>query len=549
MPNFLTQTLPLYDSHLSGWNRDERRLYGGDAVLEELRQWKGESTDDLAVRLETAGYMPLPKNHTMTLSGHLSSQTPMPQFQELGEARTRDKIRGAKSRAELLWYNIDGIGQQGSEFLPWFDAVQERAMATGYRWILVEKPSLSVLQTMRDLRGGRTDGKVTGDEEEFFRPYAVVYSPTQVPFWQYTSGMLDFAVIRIPLVPTNLVDEAGNFTGTDLGFYLLVRRGFKGLGEAYAGGGWWKYDGNEQLVTDGDGNPATGTWDQTLGQIPLFQFIGEPSSGTSARPAIARSLTMELGQIAVGLMILRSARDYNIVQAAKSINWILGIDSEKHGDVIAQNELGSITIGVPPVMGPAGAQLVPSIWNSSAALLDSSAFESVIRSSLEEAREIMVKQVTSTPDSSGRSKEAGFAEATSPLLARLAATRQQAMNTFLYFASLRFGIPNPTASVQIPREFDLAPVVDDIDDMLSALKRSWLRSPTWERELLLKRGDERGMLPEDKTLRDTIEAELEASATPTEAVDPLLDDLSGTPSRQPLTKTPAPNPAGNGAVA
>ena len=325
--------------------------------------------------------------------------------------------------------------------------------------------------------------------------------------------------------------------------HSLVRRGFRGLGDAYAEGGWWKFDEQQEPLEDGHG-----TWDQTLGQIPLFQFLGEPSTGTTERPAIARSLTMELGQIAVGLMMLRSARDYNLIQAAKSVNHVLGIDPDSHGKVLEQANLGSITIGYPPVMGPDGRVITPTIWNSSEGLVASQAFESVITSSLDEAREIMVKQVTSGLDASGAKVKASFAEGTSPLLSRLAGTRQQGINTFLYFASLRFGIQKPTASVKITREFDLEPVVAKIDDALSRLKRSWLRSPTWEQHLLIRAGDEEGMLPEDKTLRATIEQELADSATPTDPLNPTLDDLATTPGRQSATPKPAaPAAPGSGA--
>ncbi|MCI0658176.1 MAG: hypothetical protein L0170_14080, partial [Acidobacteria bacterium] len=304
---------------------------------------------------------------------------------------------------------------------------------------------------------------------------------------------------------------------TGLGYYLLVRRGFTGLGDTWSGGGWWKFDPDHDLLD-------TGTWDQAQGQIPFFPFIGEPSPGTTERPAIARSLTMELGQLAVALMNRISERNWNITFAAKSINFILGIDPGSHAQVIEQHEGGSIMVGVPPVMLQDGKVGIPTMWNSSAAALDSQVFKDAIEGALAEAREIMVKQVTSTPDSTGRSKEAGFAEATSPLLARLAGSRQQAMNTFLYFASLRFGILDPNASVTIPRDFNLQPVVDDIDAMLSTLKRSWLRSPTWEADLIIRAGDERGLLPEDKAKREQIEAELAASATPTEPIEVTEED-------------------------
>lgn len=524
---FLDYALPkLYHAHLDAWKREERRLHGGDAVLPELLKWKGEGDDYYASRLAQAGYIPFPKTHATTLTGHLSKETPMPEYGRLGKVRSRSQVT-QPSLAEILHYNVDGIGQDGTEFLPFFDGVQERAIAAGYRWILVEMPSRDTLAGIRATNGREPDGEqvTMQDVLEGFRPYAVEYSPIDVPFWQITNGRLDFAVIKIPIAPVSLVDEGGSVLPYADGYYLLVRRGFTGLGTEWAPGGWWKFDPDHNEID-------AGTWDQTLGQIPLFPFIGEPNPGTTERPAIGRSLTMELGQIAVSLMNRISERNWNITFSAKSINYILGIDPEAHTKVVEQQDLGSITVGVPPVMLQDGTVGIPAMWNSSAASLDSAVFRDAIESGLSEAREIMVKQVTSTPDSSGRSKEAGFAEATSPLLARLAGTRQQAMNTFLYFASLRLGVVQPNASVEIPRDFNLQPVVDDIDAMLSTLKRSWLRSPTWEADLIVRAGDERGLLPEDPAKRKRIEAELAASATPTEPEDVTADDAEGTPGRR-----------------
>lgn len=500
---FLDYQLPLYTQHLEGWKREERRLYGGDAVLEELALWKGEDEEHLALRKAQARYLTFPKIHASTLTGHLSQNTPVPSFGRLGpEVRSREKI-DKPNLAELLYYNVDGIGQDGTEFPVWFDGVQERAIATGYRWIMVEMPGKSVLQAIRGTREVPDPNRVTMEERiAGFRPYAVEYSPISVPFWQLKNGRLDCAVVRIPVERETLVDAGGALLPPAIGYYLLVRRGFVGLGQQWASGGWWKFDEKHELLD-------AGTWDQTKGEIPMFLFVGEPSHGTTERPAIARSLTMELGQIAVGLMHRISEREYNASQAAKSVNWILGIKPDQHAETIAQLEDGSIVVGIPPVMADDGTVLVPSLWNSSAALLDAQAYDTIITGGIEEAGEIMVRQVTSTPDSSGESKRAGFAEATSPLLARLAASRQQAINTFLYFASLRLGVDEPNASVTIPREFDLAPIVDEIDAMLDTLKRSSLSSPTWESDLILKAGEERGVLPEEK--RQQIEAELKQS--------------------------------------
>lgn len=531
---FLDYKLPMYEAHVVGWKRDEARLYGGDAVLSQLVQWKGESGPFYAARQAQSGYLTLPKQHASTLAGHLSKQTPMPTFGALGEVREREERGTEPSLAELFWYNVDGVGQDGTEMPAFFDGVQERAIATGYRWLMVEAPTLSMLGELRLMRGRNLAGPAVTDEDvvDGYRPYLVEYSPISVPYWQVTSGRLDFAVIRTPITTGALLDNMGAPKSVEDGYYLLVRQGFLGLGPAWKDGGWWKFDPDQKLIPGGHGR-----WDKTRGQVPFFPFIGEASPGTTERPAMARSLTMELGQIAVSLMNRMSERNYNIMQAAKSINHVLGIDTASHGEAVRQLEDGSIMVGYPPIMYQDGSVGIPQIWNSSAALLDSQAFIAVIESGLQEAREIMVRQVTSMPDNSGESKKAGFAEATSPLLARLAATRQQAWNTSLHFLCLRAG-KEPDASVTIPRDFDLQPVVDDIDAMLSRLKRSWLRSPLWEKHLLLRAGDEEGMLPEDAVERDAIEAELEASATPTEPMDVLADDEEQIPGRR------APQPVG-----
>ncbi len=519
---FLDHKTDIYLSHEAAWKRDERRLVGGDAVLAELLRWKGEDQDYYDHRLASALAPDLPKRHATRLVGHLSKQTPPPDYAELGTVRGRSKI-DTPSQAELLHFNADGIGQDGTELKPWLDGVNERALATGYRWVMVEAPTLETLREIRARAGRRSDSPISTlqDVLDGFRPFGIERSPLDVPYPHFTNGQLDFAVQRVAMETDSLLDSSGGVKGeSDKGYYLVVRRGYRGLGSTYSEGGWWKYSPDHDLLPDGHG-----LWDKTGGQIPLFQFFGERNPGTYERPAAARSLTMELGQISSGLMNLLSARDWNAFYSAKSINYFLGIWPKEHGLVIDQSESGSINVGVPPIVGPDGSTvLVPSVWNSSAAAIDSGVFTTIIESQLAIAREIMVRQVSPAPDASGARVEAGHAEETSPLLARLAATRQGAMNTFLYFYSLRSGFPNPRAVVEIPRDFDLQPVVDDIDAMLNTLKRSWLRSPTWEAELVLRSGDERGLLPEDTTVREKIKAELAESGTRTDvAVEDLMN--------------------------
>ncbi|HYC31081.1 MAG TPA: hypothetical protein VEB59_02270, partial [Gemmatimonadales bacterium] len=248
-------------------------------------------------------------------------------------------------------------------------------------------------------------------------------------------------------------------------------------------------------------------WKDTRGQIPLLKLVAESSRGTHHRPALSRSLTMQLGQLDVGLMNLRSTRDYNLIQAGKSITFGLGVNSDVHKAVITQLDTGSLFVSVPLSSGTDGRGIAPSLWNSSEAAQASTAFKAVIDSTLVEAREIMVRQVMGEEGASGVSKEAEFNATNSPLLARLAATREQFENTLLYFVALRFE-REPNGSVVWPREFPIRDLVDDIDAMLDTIRKAQLSSPTLEKKLVLKKAETLGLLG-DEAERKTIEAELE----------------------------------------
>ena len=131
------------------------------------------------------------------MTGHLSRETPSPNYGKLGKVRERAQIN-TPTLAEILHYNVDGVGRDGTEFLPFFDGVQSRAINTGYRWLMVEMPSLDQLQQIR-IGNGRDPGGpdyTMEDVLEGFRPYLVEYSPINVPFFVITNGQLDMAIIR-----------------------------------------------------------------------------------------------------------------------------------------------------------------------------------------------------------------------------------------------------------------------------------------------------------------------------------------------------------------
>lgn len=510
----------VYTLHEKSWEREERRLFGGDAVLEEVVQFSGESGASYAARKASATYVNFPKAHAQVVTGQLRLHGPTPEkglsFGELGEIRTRDKIN-EPTLAELLYYNTDGVGSDGSEFPAFMDAVDERAQVTGHRWLMVETPQID--STIRPSK----EAAITAG----IRPYVVEYSPLDVWNWFFRAGQLQFAVIRVPVgEPTVEGDQfkTEGDQGDKLGYYLLVRQGYTGLGTEFQGGGWWLYDHEKKEL-------ATKPWTNTLGQIPLWVHYGEKSQGTTLRPSLSRSSTMELGQIAVSLMNTISARDYDAWDAAASRLYFLGADADVMNVVAGQVAQRSILIGVPVAASLAGTtDNRVQVYDGSMGAVPADVFKTIIEAKFNEAKEQSFQKITSTPESTGISKEAGHQEEKAPFLARRAALRQGSEQTLIYFAELRSGFTKPKGYSKYEREFDLAPVVDDIDAMLSTLKRSWLRSPTWEADLILRAGDERNLMPEEK--RVTIEGELKASATPTEPMDVLADDEENVPGRR-----------------
>lgn len=491
----------IYASHETSWKREERRLYGGDAVLEELIQFSHEEDDTFTARKSWARWTGFGRVHTTVLSGHLTSKIPRPNFGALGDVRELGEAQGQQSLAELFFYNADGVGTDGQQLPAFMDGVEQRALATGFRWLMVEMPTRDTLAQIR-LRLVRDEAANVTDEEvrAGFRPFLVEYSPLAVTNWRIRDGVLCWAVVRIPVEPEM---DFGNVIVPGLGYYLLVRQGYEGLGPEFTSGGWWKYDGQKTLTSQG-------TWSDTGGQIPMWIHQGEPGRGTYERPSIGQSSTMELGQISADMMNAVSEQRYNARQAAKSINYILGTNPLAQGKVVEQEDAGSITVGVPVASDGQGGVVVPAMWNSSEGALATEVYKTIIEAAVSEAKEIMVRQILAAPDASGARVEAEHASATSPMLARIAGTAETSWNTGLYFTGRRFGLSHEQASalsVAIPRDFELRNVLDSIDTMLDTMTKAGVASRTFSAALVARKADELDLMPEDRVV---VEEELAA---------------------------------------
>jgi len=214
----------------------------------------------------------------------------------------------------------------------------------------------------------------------------------------------------------------------------------------------------------------------------------------------------------VALMNLISARNFDAIDAAKSVKYVLGADKDGFNLMVEHHKQNAILIPVVGSINAEGKVQIPQIYDGSSGAVAAEVFSTIISSTIAEAHEIMVRQLTSEADSSGRSKEVGFGEATSPLLASLAARRETFENTLIYFAELRAGAATPTGSVVWPTEFELAPVVAKIDQTIERMLKLGARSATLEATLIESAAKDDGVWPDQQEpeIREQLTASLSA---------------------------------------
>lgn len=558
----LASTHAVYRACVADWLTAERRQFGGSPALSELQPFAGESATDYAIRQRKATYVPFGKVYASANAGHLLRQMPMPNMGALGAVRTREaRGTGRPSLGELIWYNVDGVGSDGTSWDAWWARVTEEIHGPGFRWIFVEAPP--------------GDGAATAAEGR--RPYLVDFTPAQVPNWHFADGRLEWAIVRVPTRRPRLGATGYEGNDAETGYYLLVRRGFQGFGAPFARGGWWTFDGQMAPLAAGD-------WSRTRGEIPLFLYAYERSDGlrgagahtpgvvpvvrgttssvlgeetatllgasavqapVTAYPALARSGTLEVGNVSVALMDAISERDYDAREAAASTLTVAGVNpgykdadgaavQNNFNDFAALAALRAKLLPLPASVIPTGVDaqdrrtfsvVVPTVQDSSLGAVPAEVYEKIIASKFTEAREIIARELTAAPDSSGASKQAGFTEGKSPRLALLAGNCEAAMNAALYFLELRAGAEQPRAYVTLPRDYDLAPVLDTIDRALERLQVAQLRSPTLAVSLTARALDEDGLMPEAPRERQAVLDELRESASA--AVPTALEQLLG----------------------
>lgn len=508
---------PIYAAWKAEWRKNERRLRGGAAVLAEVRPflWEDKNGDHIRGRRNEAVYVNWPEAFAKMMTGHLLREAPTPDGGGLDFGTLGPVARSGRdpSYAELVYYNADGSGQDGSEWDAWWMAADQRAMATGHRWIFAEGAPFAPASLDDILYRGA-------------RPYLVEFSPLAVPFWHFENGRLMCAICRVSLDSPRLNDRGEAIEGLGkAGYLLLTAQGFNGFGEAFAGGGWWVFDHErERFMVDGPpetegGEPTrrwkSGDWTFTGGEIPMAPLYWERDTGDvdlgeeNGEPILAMSkpALSELGQLAVSEMNLESAADFDAWEAGGSEKFFVNISEKAMQLAAAKREAGSQW--VPLLSNEDGTE--PKVIDGSSGAVSAEVYTARITSKREQARFLALQHATSVPDSSGASKEAGFNEGKSPRLALAAKYLQQCQNTMIRFLELRFGFAQPSGSVIWPLEYDLRDTVEDINDLFALETLSGYKSPTLGARLMVTAASEKGFITEDAD-RQAIEAEYKTAA-------------------------------------
>ena len=413
------------------------------------------------------------------------------------------------SRAELIWTNVDGTGDDGASLETWVDGVQRRAMATGFRWVGVERPPRP------DGGGSGPGGAYTAADDDILRPYAVEFSPTQTPYWLIQSGTLQ--VLHVETVARTPREKNGAITDAEETRHLLyVREGFAGFGERFEVGGWWL------LKPDGD-TIAEGRWDgvsggATGGAIPFQRWFNERDPQA---PSGARASLDEVGSIQVGLMDLESAARHDAHVRSSGLIIVTNVAQDAHKTGAAQMASGSNFVGVPGDPATTGGVGVHDMGSVSA----SGAVTAEIDRLFSWAKAIATKELTTSPDASGVAKVVEYEAEVSPRLAHLAKMREEGLGFLLRMFELVWGGPgtSPTSAVKYPRRYSLEGALDRVLKAIDAMRAAGVTSPT----LLTKASETAlaeagvGLTQEEKK---AVEAEVRASADQA-AQRTALDDL------------------------
>lgn len=472
------------------WLANERRALGGNYVVDELIpfDWEIENGPHHSLRKNNAVYLNFPDRFSSIMVGHLMRQAPTPDFGELGEVRRGPRRLQTPTPAELVNYNVDGVGNDGSQWDNFWMRAAKGAIHTGNQWLLGEGPP----DTPRNLR----------DAEKGLRPFLRRLSPRSVTNWHYVDGNLQFAVVR-QRVRRPRVGRDGSMEG-NLGedqYLFLCREGFNDFGREYGMGGWFIFDAEGGILDFGD-------YDTMEGEIPMVPLYYERIEMQEDIPMISRSGTTELGNCAISYMNVSSAADFDCWDAATSVAAVLGADEEGFNLFIAKRKQGNRYAPVPPSRDTGKN---PDIKDISMGALAGDTFERRLNAKREEALQLMLNEMQSAPYASGESKKVTWTDSRAPRLAVFAHEIETAQNSMIRALERLWGNRTSSGVVTWRKDFNLQDPVMAMQEFFEAEEKAGIKSGLVGRKLLILAAQAYNVIQSDEEI-NTATAEYDKSA-------------------------------------
>ncbi len=508
--SILNSQHPYYKKWLPIWKRNETRLAGGDAVIDEalkpfnwekLAAAEAKPSTHFDERKDMAVWINFPARVAYTMVGSIRRKAPKPDkgivFGKLGKAEDK------KSRAHWLFNSVDKTDGTGQDLTSFFDGAQRRSMATGHRWIHAEsyvKPATITGDTVTEAQ----------EKEYNLRPYLVEYSPIVVPNWYFDNNGLAWFLIKTDVI-TPTVTSSGLEMKAKPEYYLHVRKGYTTLdvlkkvtGILPSAGGYFTFNSDFKLVKE-----RSGEYKNTKGQIPTGVFYYEESDGTPDFPAISRPGLSEVSRLAGSYLNLSSAGDNDAIEGGSRLLFLLGTDKKQHNEVSEQLLYGGRVVSVPK-SDPEGdnPELVDIARTSAHA-----AVEARLTRRLQEMETLASDETKLAPGASGVARDTQFKDTKSPRLAMMAKNRARIETTMLRFIEQRWLGVEPTAMSSWPTDYDLKPVLESIRDVLGIVVDAGAVSPSLVGTLVSRALEELGLTNEfsEDDLVKKIISEIETS--------------------------------------
>lgn len=500
---WLTNQHPIYKANIARWELNEARFGGIDETRDELIpfDWESDTGDHYRMRQDNATYLNFPERFADILVGHMMRQAPDAgltlNFGTLGQVR-RVKDIDLPTPAELLYYNTDGVGADGQQWNAFWKGVIKSAFPCGFAWVLCEAPEEAPTNYQEVI-----DGK---------RPFGSYYSPVSVTNWDFTQGQLGFAVIVRNKREIEIEERPGSdgrMKGNDgvTEYLVLVRRGYKKLGNDFINGGWFIFDADGELKDFGD-------YAKTRGEVPMSPLFYERIRPTKKKPKMARTPVDELGNAAVSYMNVASAADYDAWDGAATVRAIMGADKEGFNLFVTKVKEGS---KYAPVPNNSETGKTPGMVDASSGSIAGNVFDQRLQSKRKEARELMLNEIQTAPYASGESKKVSFTDARAPRLSSLASEVETTQNAFIRWMEMFYAVGvnpegfNPEGAVEWPKDFDLLDPAAAALEFFTIEQVSGYRSPTAGSMVMGLAVKSLGIAGDDAT-RTLIEEEYKTSA-------------------------------------